>query len=554
MRTERVKTDVLCVGGGIAGLMGAIRAREFDVDVVVVEKGNTFTSGAGGAGNDHFVCYIPEVHGPDIRLFIKELMRGQMGPLCQMLGPSRTEAWISKTLEIVTLWDDWGIPMKHRGEWKYSGHAFPGHLRFFLKYQGKNQKRILTRKALESGSRILNRTMVVELLGDAERVTGALAIDTREDKLIEIQTKSVLLATGRVTRLYPGISPAVMNNTTLPMNLTGDGRAMAYRLGCEISNLGLLGNHAGLKNFARSGQGSWLGVYRTPDGKPVGHYVSKPDKEYGDILPEVDKKIFARIAESGRGPVYMDCTGVSDDHLEFMIEGLINEGNEAVVNHLREEGIDLRKHPVEFMTYPYTGGVGQIHCDANTETSVGGLFAAGEEFTNGISAAAFFGWLSGEKAAAHAKKAPFPETDGSGARIAEKVRLMDSIKGRKTGYDWTDANIALQQVMTDYAGVVRSEPMLQAGLLHLRKLRAKIDASLMARDRWELTRCIELLNLYDLGELIILAALDRKESRGEHQRVDYPYSDPLLNGKVQITKRVDGQARLEWREAEPPRR
>ena len=94
MKTEKVETDFLCVGGGIAGLMAAIRAREFGVDVVVVEKSNTLTSGAGGAGNDHFVCYIPEVHGPDIQLFIKELMRGQMGPMCQMLGPIQTEAWI----------------------------------------------------------------------------------------------------------------------------------------------------------------------------------------------------------------------------------------------------------------------------------------------------------------------------------------------------------------------------------------------------------------------------------------------------------------------------
>ena len=103
MKTERVETDVLCVGGGIAGLMAAIRAKEFGANVIVADKGNTLTSGAGGAGNDHFVCYIPEVHGPDIKLFIKEVMCGQMGPMCQMLGPAQMEFWISKTSEILRL-------------------------------------------------------------------------------------------------------------------------------------------------------------------------------------------------------------------------------------------------------------------------------------------------------------------------------------------------------------------------------------------------------------------------------------------------------------------
>ena len=65
MAIERIETDVLCVGGGIAGLMAAIRARESGTKVVVMDKGNTFTSGSGGAGNDHFVCYIPEMHGLD---------------------------------------------------------------------------------------------------------------------------------------------------------------------------------------------------------------------------------------------------------------------------------------------------------------------------------------------------------------------------------------------------------------------------------------------------------------------------------------------------------
>jgi len=71
MRT--IETNVLCVCGGIAGLMAAIHAAEHGAKVVVAEKGNTLTSGAGGMGNDHFLCFLPEIHGKDLKPFVEEL-------------------------------------------------------------------------------------------------------------------------------------------------------------------------------------------------------------------------------------------------------------------------------------------------------------------------------------------------------------------------------------------------------------------------------------------------------------------------------------------------
>ena len=68
---ETVEADVLCVGGGIAGLMASIRAAEMGVKAVVAEKGNALGSGRGCSGNDHFWCYIPEVHGTDMDSFMK---------------------------------------------------------------------------------------------------------------------------------------------------------------------------------------------------------------------------------------------------------------------------------------------------------------------------------------------------------------------------------------------------------------------------------------------------------------------------------------------------
>jgi len=549
MKTERVEADVLCIGGGVLGLMAAIRARELGARVIVAEKGNTIHSGAARAGNDHFWCYILEVHGPDMELFIKECMLTQLRGLVSTLSPEVVQTWLEKSFDIVKLWDEWGIPMKYKGKWECAGHSFPGHALTHLKYSGRGQKGILTNEALKRGAEIMNRIMVFELLGDADAVTGALGIDTREDKLIEFQAKSVILGTGCVTRMYPNVPPSLIGTNARPFTLTGDGRAMAYRSGAELVGMEMISRHCGVKNYMKSGQATWVGVYSDPQGNPVGKYVAKPDRKYGDILPEVDKQVFDRMMQSGKGPTYMDCTGISDEDLEYMTYWLGHEGNTGVLNHLKEEGVDLRKNPIEFMTFnmKIAGGIG---INEKAETSVKGLYSGGDESMGGISGAAVFGWIAGENAVEYAKKAQPPKIDKVKARIEEEKSFIEALQNRKQGPDWKDANIALQRVMYDYAGLVRSETLLEAGLNHLRRLKEKARNTMRAANRWELTRCLEILNLYDLGELVFLAALERKESRGLHHRTDYPLTDPLLEGKLLVVKKVDEKPVIEWREVE----
>jgi succinate dehydrogenase/fumarate reductase flavoprotein subunit len=520
-KSESVETDVLCVGAGIAGLMAAIRARELGVKVIIVEKGKTQYSGSARAGNDHFWCYMPEFHGPDMKFFIKECMLTQLGYMLSGLEPNMVQTWLDRSYDIVKLWNKWGIPMKYNGKWEFSGHSFPGRVMTHLKYKGQSQKLVLTNEALKRGAEIIDRVMVFELLGNSKGVTGAIGVDTREDRVVMFRAKSVVLGTGAVTRIYPNIIPALMGNNTRPFTLSGDGRAMAYRLGAELVNMEMINRHAGIKNYCRSGQGTWAGVCRDPEGRSIGKYVGKPDKRYGDIIMEVDKQIFERYLQSGMGPVYMDCTGISDKDLDYLIGGLENEGNLGPLGHLKEEGIDLRKNPIEFSTYEVRCS-GRVYSNEKAETSVPGLYSAGDESTFGISGAAVFGWIGGENAAKYTKESSFPEEDQIKTQVKEQLFLVNSIQNRDRGPDWKDANIALQHTMADYAGPIRSESLLEAGLRHLRRLKEKVYTTLRAYNRWELTRCLEVINLYDLGELIFIGALERRESRGLHHRVDYP--------------------------------
>ena len=176
-----------------------------------------------------------------------------------------------------------------------------------------------------------------------------------------------------------------------------------------------------------------------------------------------------------------------------------------------------------------------------------GLYAAGDEFTGGISGAAVFGWLAGENAAKYVKNTQSPDSDTAKTDTQAKVNLLEDILSRTEGPDWLEGNIALQQLMNDYCGFLRSEKSLNAGLMYLGRLKDKVRGSMIARNQHELMRCIEVLNLIDLSELIILTALERKESREAHRRADYPYTNRLLD-KLLIAKKKDGNPILEWRD------
>ncbi len=134
-----VRTDLLVIGGGPAGLMAAIRAGELGARVVVAEKGNTKRSGCGSAGTTTLsatsLSFTARTLSPSSRV------------LYQPAGgrrPDLANIWLERSFEMVKLWDSWGIPMKYKGKWEFAGHAFPGRPRIFLKYAGGNQKQVLT--------------------------------------------------------------------------------------------------------------------------------------------------------------------------------------------------------------------------------------------------------------------------------------------------------------------------------------------------------------------------------------------------------------------------
>jgi succinate dehydrogenase/fumarate reductase flavoprotein subunit len=549
VKVKRLKTDVLCIGAGIAGLMAGIRAAEKGAKVILAEKGHALHSGRGRGGNDHFWCFIPEVHGGDVDLFMRESLKTpKLKTMQSGAGAKVLRTFLEKSFDIVKLWDAWGIPMKYQGRWEFAGHSFPGDVLTHLKYEGRDQKKVLIKKAEEAGAEIVNRVMVFDLLRYKERIIGAVGMDTREDALVVFEANAVILGTGCLDRMYPPPTAAWMASIPGNLTLTGDGRAMAYRGGAEIVSPEMPKRHIGPRYFSRFGQATWIGVLRDPQDKPIGPYVTKPHRTYGDMTPEVRGVYLEEILKSGRGPVYMDCRGISKEDYDYMMHFMWHEGNAPLLDYMKKEGIDIRKHPIEFQAY-HIIPEGKIWINEKGECSVPGLYSAGDESMGGISCAAVYGWIAGDNAADYARDASPADYNTVSEEISAKERMIEAIEERKQGPDWKEVNIALQQLMQDYAGVLRSEPMLSAGLSYLRRMRKKVDQTLIARNRWELTRCIETLNLMEIAELVLIGAMERRESRALHQRADYPLTDPVMDGKEIVIRKHGGKPIVEVKRA-----
>jgi succinate dehydrogenase/fumarate reductase flavoprotein subunit len=452
-------------------------------------------------------------------------------------------------------WDSWGIAMKPHGKWEFMGHAFPGRPRIWLKYAGYNQKEVLTKQAKKRGVKIENHLPITDIITQDGKAVGAigLSIQKEEPFLRVFRAKSIILATGSASRLYPPApSPGWIFNTAFCPSCTGTAQATAYRAGAKVVNMEFPNRHAGPKFLARCGKSSWIGIFKDPKGKPIGPFVTKPTRELGDITSDVWSSVFTDMHGSGRGPAYMDCTETAQEDLEFMLWGMENEGLTGMLDYMREEGIDVQKHMVEFMQYePHLIGRG-VDIDLNGESSLPGLFAAGDpvgNFRADIAGAATFGWIAGESAANRALGITGFEKTEESPVVEERIKLYNDFIKRENGPHWKEANIALQQIMKDYAGtVVRSETLLQAGLKYFNDLKGKALDTMVASNSHELMRCMEVLDLMECGEMILSSARERKETRGLHIRSDFPFTNPLLAEKWITVRKENGRPKVEWRE------
>ncbi|MGM9522585.1 MAG: FAD-dependent oxidoreductase [Oscillospiraceae bacterium] len=543
---EVLECDVLVAGGGIAGLEAAIAAAEEGADVICADKANSLRSGNGATGNDHFQCYVPEVHGTPEQWIdtLYEVAQEAKG----LHDRDWIEVYATESWERCKKWEEWGIPMRPRGRYEFAGHHAPGQQGVHLKYAGQTQKLCLTKQALKCGVRILNRHPFMELITDESgEICGAICIDVSEEmpRIQIIRCKSVVLATGKPTRTTTR-GWDMFNLAGCPAD-TGDGMVAAYNVGAKLLNLEKLSNGVGHRFLTRGGKSTWVGLYTDIEGKPFADYDGGfPGWEYGDYLADHDREIFHRNIAQGN-PMFMNFSWNSDEDTEYMKWGLEHEGNSGTLDHLADEGFDFRKHMIQFGP----NSIGEVYgsgldCNTRSETSVKGLYAGGQEIGNGIggiSFAAVSGHIAGLNAAKYSRGREQKPAEAY-AVAAEKIEHYNDILAREVSTAtpcWQEIEIAVGKTMFDYCtGSVRSEKLFAVGLSHLDRIIEKAYNTLHCSNSHEFLKCLEVEKLSTMAKLIMLSARERRETRGVFTRADYPETDPAYDNKFISIQKING--------------
>lgn len=569
-RKEFLECDVLIAGGGTAGMMAAIEAADRGSSVIIAEKANTRRSGAGATGNDHFQCYIPEVHGT-LDEFMKLYCHDRPGPgMCH--DEDLLLAFAKNSFEVVQMWDSWGIPMRPHGNWEFTGHTLPWILGTHLKYEGLNQKPVFTKEALKRGVRILNRHPLTEVIVDDDgSVCGAILADLTGEvpKMQVVRCKSVILCTASAKRLT---GDNRMGWASYGPN-SGASTAAAYRAGARIVGSGVTATTSGpsisvSRYFDFGGTRTWVGVYTDIDGKPYApigdtttydvlnpgvpgeaHVITMPTWKTGDYTQYLPENKIKEAYANGK-PVFMNFSYNTEEDTEYMKWALVHEGSSGILQHLEDEGFDFKRKMLEFATAQHSGGGqagGPDVINDRQETTVKGLYAAGECMGNklpGLSPAAVGGLLAGRAAAQYSRQTAFKK--------AEEKDIVAICAERYSGYlenerstaspTWEEINVAVINVMCDYcASGILSDELFSVGFSHLQRIKGKMR-QMQAATAHDFMQCLAVEDVVQNAELAMTAGRYRRESRGPYRYSGYPEPNHEYDGKYFSVQRIGDAA------------
>ena len=554
--------DLLIVGGGGAGLRASIAAAEArpDLDVAVVSKVYPMRShtvaAEGGAA-----AVIKAEDSTDAHAY--DTVSGADW-LCDQ---DVVEAFVEEAPREMVQLEHWGCPWSREPDGSVAVRPFGGmkvkRTWFAADKTGFHMLHTLFQTSLKYRSvRRYDEWFVTKLLVDDGRCLGVVAIEIATGRIHSIAARAVILCTGGCGKIFPFTTNANIKN--------GDGMALAYRAGAPLKDMEFVQYHpTGLPatgiliTEAARAEGGWLvnkDGYRYLQDYDLGKPEPKPVLRSMELGPR-DRlsQAFVKELERGRtleGPygacVHLDIRQIGeeviDKRLPFVRELCLKYANLDPVHELI---------PVRPVVHYMMGGV---HTDINGATPIAGLYAAGEVAcaslnganrlgSNSLTECLVFGARAGRAAAAFADRA---ETGGAvaGAQVRDEERRLRGLLDRSDGAERiATLRTEMQAAMEESAGIYRSGGRLAAGGETLGRLRRrarhlKLDDR-SATFNTELVSALELEYMLELAEVILRSALERTESRGAHQRTDFPERDDQRHLAHSLAFRnEDGSARI----------
>lgn len=544
MKTEKISTDVLIIGGGTAGCYAALTISEnSDKKVLICEKAHIKRSGCLAAGVNALNAYIVEGRKPQD--YVDYAKKDADGIVREDLLLTMSE----KLNEVTDRLEKLGLVILKDENGKYVTRGNRN-----LKINGENIKPILA-NAVEKAKNVtvLNRVNIFDYSVKDNKINGAFGFGIESGIFYTIEAKAVIIATGGAAGLYKPNNPGFSRHKMWypPFN-TGAGYAMGIRAGAEMTTFemrfialrckdtiaptGTLAQGVGAKQINSLGE-----VYETKYG------LTTSERVYGTVNEN----------QEGRGPCYLITEGITAEQDESLLKAYLNMAPSQTIKWI-ESGKNPSRQNVEIEgTEPYIVGghtASGYWVDTDRATTIEGLFAGGDvaggcpqKYVTGALAEGEIAGLSAVKYIDSKKSFEKISDEDTNYHLRETEKYLTD---RHSLYTTEQLEEAMQTVMDSYAGGIKTnyrfnEKQLDIADCKIRQLETLAD-DLYAEDFQELMYICELKERLTVCKSVIAHLRARKETRWHSfaENLDYPEKDDRNFNKYVNSRLENGEIKI----------
>ncbi|WP_279460276.1 fumarate reductase (quinol) flavoprotein subunit [Actinobacillus delphinicola] len=542
---ETINVDVAIVGAGGGGLRTAIAAAEENPNLKIALISKVYPMRSHTVAAEGGAAAVIKPEDSYEKHFHDTVAGGDW--LCEQ---DLVEYFVKHSPVEMTQLERWGCPWSRKQNGDVNVRRFGGmkieRTWFAADKTGFHLLHTLFQTSMQYPQiHRFDEHFVLDILVDDGRVCGVVAIDMMEGKLIQINAKSVVIATGGGCRSF-------RFNTNGGI-VTGDGLSMAYRHGVPLRDMEFVQYHpTGLPNtgiLITEGCRGEGGILVNKDGyRYLQDYglgpetpIGKPENKYMELGPR-DKLSQAFWQEWKKGNTLKTSKGVDIVHLDLrhLGEKYLHERLPFICELAQAyEGVNPVNAPIPVRpVVHYT--MGGIEVDLNCETRIKGLYAVGECASSGLHGAnrlgsnslaelVVLGRVAGEQAAQNAMEAPLANQTAVDKQASDVIARLEALYKQEGNENWSSIRDEMGQAMEEGCGIYRTQESMQQAVDKIAELKERYK-KVKIEDHSQIFNtnalyAIELGYILDVAQAISSSAIERKESRGAHQRLDYTERD-----------------------------